>query len=68
MALKDEWKKTGTGLGKAFTQLGKSIVHTVSTGVQKADAWAAPEDEQKEAPAEQPQAGEQPRPSEEKAE
>ena len=58
MALKDEWKKTGTGLGKAFTQLGKSIVHTVSTGVQKADAWAAPEDEKPAAEGDDPKAGE----------
>lgn len=57
MALRDEWKKTGTGLGKAFTQLGKSIVHTVSTGVQKADAWATPEEE-KPAEGDDPKAGE----------
>lgn len=40
MSLKDDWKATGTGIGHAFRNLGKSIVKTVATGVNKADEWA----------------------------
>ena len=39
MALKDSWKETGTGLGHAFRDLGKTIVKSVKTGVEKADEW-----------------------------
>ena len=35
MSLKDEWKNTGKGIGKSFTGLGKSIVKSVKTGVDK---------------------------------
>ena len=44
MALRDEWKKTGKGLGHAFRDLGKSIVRSVKTGVDKADEWASSDD------------------------
>ena len=37
MALKEEWKDTGKGLGKAFKGLGKNIVRSVKTGVDKID-------------------------------
>ena len=51
MALRDEWKETGKGLGHAFRDLGKSIVRSVKTGVDKADDWATGEEKSKEAPA-----------------
>ena len=41
MSLRDEWKKTGKDLGHAFQGLGKSIVRSVKTGVDKADDWAS---------------------------
>lgn len=44
MALKDSWKETGVGLGHAFRDLGKTLVKTVATGVNKADEWANSED------------------------
>lgn len=50
MALRDEWKETGKGLGHAFRDLGKSIVRSVKTGVDKADDWAGSEEKPKEAP------------------
>lgn len=40
MSLRDEWKQTGKELGHAFQGLGKSIVRSVKTGVDKADEWA----------------------------
>lgn len=40
MDLKDDWKKTGIGLGHAFRDLGKTLVKTIKTGVDKADEWA----------------------------
>ena len=48
MALKDSWKETGTSLGHAFRDLGKTLVKTVRTGVDKADDWANKEDKPKE--------------------
>ena len=51
MALRDEWKETGKGLGHAFRDLGKSIVRSVKTGVDKADDWATGEEKSKGAPA-----------------
>ena len=44
MALKDSWKDTGVGLGHAFRDLGKTLVQTVKTGVDKADEWANKEE------------------------
>lgn len=49
MALKDEWKKTGTGLGHAFRDLGKTVIKSVKTGAEKADNWANSEDNEKAA-------------------
>ena len=40
MDLKSAWKKTGKQLGHAFRDLGKTVVHTVAAGVQKAEQWA----------------------------
>lgn len=44
MSLRDTWKKTGTELGHAFRDLGKTLVKTVKTGAEKADNWANRED------------------------
>lgn len=43
MALKDEWKDTGKGLGGAFKDLGKNLVRSVKTGIDKVDDSAAEE-------------------------
>ena len=40
MSGKEEWKKTGTELGKAFTKLAKTTIRSVKTGVEKAEEWA----------------------------
>lgn len=58
MALRDEWKETGKGLGHAFRDLGKSIVRSVKTGVDKADDWASSDDAK---PEEAPKAEETPK-------
>ena len=47
MSLKDTWKSTGSGLGNAFKDLGKTLVKTASTAVNKADEWANGDDEKK---------------------
>lgn len=52
MSLKDSWKSTGTGLGHAFRDLGKTLVKTASTAVNKADEWANSDDENQEKPEE----------------
>ena len=41
MSLKETWKETGVGLGHAFRDLGKAVVKTAKTGVDKADEWAS---------------------------
>ena len=46
MSLKDSWKATGTGLGHAFRDLGKTIVKSASTAINKADEWANGEDKE----------------------
>lgn len=38
-SLKNEWKETGKGLGKAFQSLGKSIAKSAIRGVNKATEW-----------------------------
>ena len=40
MALKDDWKKTGKGLGHAFSNLGKTIVRSAETTANQAVDWA----------------------------
>lgn len=45
MALKDQWKETGKGMGEAFSGLGKNIIRTVADGVEKATDWAQPKEE-----------------------
>ena len=44
MPLKDSWKQTGAGLGHAFRDLGKTLVKTAKTGVDKAGEWADSDD------------------------
>ena len=41
---KQDWKNTGKGFANAFKGLGKTIVKTVKTGVDKADQWAEKDD------------------------
>lgn len=55
MALRDDWKKTGKGLGNAFQDLGKSLIKTVKHGVDKADEWANSEGGNPEAKGEEKQ-------------
>ena len=54
MSLRDTWKNTGTELGHAFKDLGKTLIKTAKEGVVKADNWANSEDasENKEGAAE----------------
>lgn len=52
MALKDDWKDTGKGLGQAFSGLGKSIVRTVKDGVDAVDDWAESDKKEEAANAE----------------
>ena len=42
--LKESWKETGKDLGGAFKQLGKSIVKSGATAVNKANDWAERDD------------------------
>ena len=44
MELKDNWKETGKGLGKAFAGLGKTLIKTAKVGVDKAEEWAENKD------------------------
>ena len=43
-SLKEDWKETGKDLGGAFKQLGKSIVKSGATVVNKANDWAERDD------------------------
>ena len=47
--LKESWKETGKDLGGAFKQLGKSIVKSGATVVNKANDWAERDDAKEEA-------------------
>lgn len=40
MATKQDWKETGRGLGHAFKGLGKTLIRTAKTGVDKVNDWA----------------------------
>ncbi len=42
--LRGKWKETGVSLGHAFRDLGKTLIKTATTGVQKAEQWANSED------------------------
>lgn len=50
MALKESWKKTGTGFGHAFKDLGKAFAHTAKTTIKKVDNWANKEEEERPEP------------------
>ena len=52
MALKEDWKDTGKGLGEAFTDLGKTLIRTAEVGVDKARAWANDKDPKEAVPEE----------------
>ncbi|MBR6772747.1 MAG: hypothetical protein IKM29_05085 [Clostridia bacterium] len=41
---KEDWKNTGKGFANAFKGLGKTVVKTVKTGVDKAGDWADRDD------------------------
>ena len=43
-SLKDDWKETGKDMGGAFKQLGKSIIKSGATVVDKANDWAERDD------------------------
>lgn len=47
--LRDSWKETGTGLGHAFRDLGKTLLKTGSGAVRKVDDWVNREDDEQEA-------------------
>ena len=44
MALRDEWKQAGTGIGHAFKGLGKAFASTAKTAIRKTDEWANGDD------------------------
>ena len=41
---KEDWKNVGRGFAGAFKSLGKSVVKSVQTGVDKAGEWAERDD------------------------
>ncbi len=47
MALKDDWKNTGKGLGGAFKELGLNVVRSVKTGFDKAEETMSNDPEKK---------------------
>ena len=51
MSLRDQWKQTGTGLGHAFRDLGKTLVKSATNVARKAENWADSDDN---APADAP--------------
>lgn len=38
MSLRDQWKQTGTGLGHAFRDLGKTLVKSATNVARKAES------------------------------
>ncbi len=38
--LDEEWKSTGKALGHAFSDLGRTLIHTVQRGANAAGDWA----------------------------
>ncbi len=42
---KEDWKETGRDIGHAFKGLGKTILRTAKTGVDKATSWAEEDDD-----------------------
>jgi hypothetical protein len=56
--LKDKWKKVGKDWAALGTDLGKSIVSSIKTGVTAATEWASKDDEPKDKAEEEPKAEE----------
>ena len=50
--LKENWKKVGKDWASLGTDLGKSLLKTVKTGVKEATKWADDEPKKEEAEAE----------------
>ena len=40
IGLSEDWSKTGKSMGNAFSNLGKTLIKSVNTGVEKANEWA----------------------------
>lgn len=49
MATKQDWKETGRDLGHAFKGLGKTLIRTAKTGVDKVNDWADNKDDKEDA-------------------
>ena len=49
MATKQDWKETERDLGHAFKGLGKTLIRTAKTGVDKVSDWADGKDDDKKA-------------------
>lgn len=47
-ALKEDWKSTGSSLGHAFQDLGKTMIKSAKTGADKADEWASSKPHEKQ--------------------
>lgn len=62
--LKENWKKTGVGLGHAFRDLGKTLIKTAAAGVEKASDWANSDDKKKPEPEAQQTAADEAKPAE----
>ncbi len=52
--LKDRWKDTGKGLGFAFRDLGKTLIHTAMEATGELDKLVNPEDHDKKQDSEKP--------------
>ena len=48
MSTKQDWKETGKDLGHAFKGLGKTLIRTAKTGVDKVNDWADGKDDEKQ--------------------
>ena len=59
MSDKETWKQTGTGLGHAFRDLGKTLINTGKKGVDHAVDWAGGDGQPQEELPQQGQASEQ---------
>ena len=44
MALREDWKQAGSGIGHAFKGLGKAFASTAKTAIRKTDEWANGDD------------------------
>lgn len=46
--LRGSWKETGTSLGHAFRDLGKTLIKTGATAAKKVDKWVNEEEKSEE--------------------